>query len=365
MPKILAAVLPGPDRPIELREFEEPDLEMDSGLLDVALSEVCGTDIHLRKGHLAAVPYPIIPGHVAVGSLHKVRGTLADVNGTKLREGDAITFLDVHGTCGICWYCSVAKATTRCPNRKVYGVTYGVRDGLAGGWAQSLYLKPQTRCVALEGVDLERFMTGGCSLPTALHAVECAQVTFGDTVLVLGAGPVGLSAIICSLLRGAHRVLCIGAPEARLEIAADVGAQATLDFSSHGLPQRLAWVHERTAGRGADVTIEATADPQAVVDAMRYTRDAGRVVIVGQYTDAGDAVFNPHLDLNRKHLEVRGCFGSDFSHFYRSVQIMSDSGRSAKWSAIPRKRYGLDQAGLALQAAANGASHKALIDPRI
>src|SRR5207237_1323792 len=79
--------------------------------------------------------------------------------------------------------------------------------------------------------------------------------------------------------------------------------------------ERLEWVLERTDGRGADVTIEATGTPDAAVQAMRFVRDAGRVVIVGQYTDHGETSFNPHLDLNKKHLDVRGCWGSDFSHF--------------------------------------------------
>jgi L-iditol 2-dehydrogenase len=96
---------------------------------------------------------------------------------------------------------------------------------------------------------------------------------------------------------------------------------------------------------------------------MRCTRDAGRVVIVGQYTNVGDVSFNPHLDLNMKHLDLRGCWGSDFSHFYRAVQLMSNPRISDHWSAIPVKRYGLHEAGSALASVARGDAHKALIDP--
>ncbi len=119
-------------------------------------------------------------------------------------------------------------------------------------------------------------------------------------------------------------MLCIGAPANRLGVATQVGASDVLNFEERSEAERLEWVLERTNGRGADVTIEATGAPSAVVQAMRCTRDAGRVVIVGQYTDHGETSFNPHLDLNRKHLDVRGCWGSDFSHFYRGVQIVSD-----------------------------------------
>jgi amino acid adenylation domain-containing protein len=260
-----------PFLPIEVREFEEAELEMNSAIMDVRLSEVCGTDIHLHAGHLADVPYPIIPGHVSVGFLSKIRGNLLDSDDRKFREGDEVTFLDVHGTCGVCWYCAVAKASTRCPKRKVYGVTYGVQDGLAGGWAQSIYLKPNTRCLSLNGVDPQRFMAGGCSLPTALHAVERAEISLGDMVLVLGSGPVGIFIIICALLRGAHRVFCIGATEARLQVARQVGAHKTKDFSTCTETERLDWIRDLTDGRGADVTIEATGNPNAAVDASAWS----------------------------------------------------------------------------------------------
>jgi L-iditol 2-dehydrogenase len=366
MPRV--AVIPKPNSPVEIREVAEPELEQDSALLAVELSEVCGTDVYLQQGRLQGVPYPLVPGHVSVGRLSKILGNLLDVEGRAFREGDRVTFLDVHRTCNACWHCLVAKATTRCPQRKVYGITYGLDDGLCGGWADQVYLKPGTHCIRLDA-DAETFMAGGCALPTALHAVERGEVAIGDTVLVLGSGPVGINAIILSLMRGALRVLCIGAPDHRLEAASEIGASDVLNFEKHDEGERLDWILERTNGRGADVTIEATGAPDAVVQAMRHTRDTGRVVIVGQYTDHGpvsqDAAFNPHLDLNKKHLDVRGCWGSDFSHFYRGVQIISDPIRSEQWTKLKSKlsRYGLEDANRALADVAQGRVLKALIDP--
>lgn len=360
----VVAVIPKPNSPVELREVPEAQLEENSALLDVELSEVCGTDVYLQKGLLQGVPYPLVPGHVSVGRLSKIRGSIFDVEGRPFREGDRVTFLDVHRTCNACWHCLVAKATTRCPQRKVYGITYGLDDGLCGGWAEQIYLKPDTRCIQLDG-DPETFMAGGCALPTALHAVERGDIAIGDTVLVLGSGPVGINAIILALMSGALRVLCIGSPANRLEVATQVGASDVLDFENVSETERLEWVLERTRGRGADVTIEATGAPSAVVQAMRCTRDAGRVVIVGQYTDHGETSFNPHLDLNRKHLDVRGCWGSDFSHFYRGVQIVSDPARSAPWAKLTNglSRYHLSQANEALADVRDGRVMKALIIP--
>lgn len=362
MPRV--AVIAKPNSPVELREVSTPELENDSALLDVELSEVCGTDVYLQRGLLEGVPYPLVPGHVSVGRLSKIRGKLFDVEGREFSEGDRVTFLDVHRTCNACWYCLVAKAATRCPQRKVYGITYGLDDGLCGGWADQIYLKPGTRCIRLEG-DPETFMAGGCALPTALHAVERGDIAIGDTVLVLGSGPVGINSIILASMRGTLKVLCIGAPNHRLEVASHAGAADVLNCEAQSERDRQQWVLDRTNGRGADVTIEATGAPDAVVEAMRFTRDAGRVVVVGQYTDHGATSFNPHLDLNKKHLDVRGCWGSDFSHFYRGAQIVSDRARAKPWAALAEKlsHYNLERANDALADVASGSVLKALIVP--
>src|ERR1044072_838815 len=228
---VLVALIPGPGEPVELREVAEPELEPDSALLAVELSEVCGTDVHLQQGRLAGVPYPLVPGHVSVGRLEKIRGRLFDVEGRRVNEGDLVTFLDVHRTCNACWYCLLAKAGTRCPQRKVYGITYGLDDGLCGGWASHIYIKPGRRCIRLDAAP-ETFMAGGCALPTSLHAVERGDIKIGNTVLVLGSGPVGINSIVLALMRGALRVLCIGAPQARLDAALEAGVDAALNIET-------------------------------------------------------------------------------------------------------------------------------------
>ncbi|HJR53023.1 MAG TPA: alcohol dehydrogenase catalytic domain-containing protein, partial [Gemmatimonadota bacterium] len=105
---IRAAVMVAPGAPIEVRELPEPTIEPGAVLLETILSEVCGTDVHLRHGRLAGVPYPIVPGHVSVGRVAETGGEVADVEGRAVRPGDVVTFLDVHETCHACWYCLVA-----------------------------------------------------------------------------------------------------------------------------------------------------------------------------------------------------------------------------------------------------------------
>lgn len=364
MSRVLAAVMPAAGVPIELRELPMPEPESGSAILDVELSEICGTDVHLLDGRLSGVPYPIVPGHVTVGILSKLVGRQTDVLGRPLQEGQRVTFLDVHGSCGHCWYCLVAKATTRCPQRRVYGITFGLERGPAGGWARQMYLRPGTKIIPLSGVPAARFMAGGCSLPTALHAVERGGIQIGQTLLVLGCGPVGLSLVALSRLAGAAKVLCLGAPAVRCAMAEKVGATAVLDIDHHDIAARRAWVLEQTDGRGADVAVEATGRPEAVVQAMRWTRDAGRVVVVGQYTDGGEAAFNPHLDLNRKHLEIRGVWGSDFSHFFRAMEVLKQTADHCPWDRIECQRFGLNEIAGALEGVRRGELVKALIDPR-
>ena len=169
--------MPKPEKALEIREFNEPKLENNTVLLKTSYADICGTDVHLFHGRLAGVPYPIIPGHVSVGHIEKLRGTVKDIHGKKFKEGDLVTFLDVHATCNSCWYCLVAQATTRCPHRKVYGITYGIQDGLCGGWSEKIYLKPGTKILRLpKQVSAEQLVTCGCGLPTAIHAVELAKI---------------------------------------------------------------------------------------------------------------------------------------------------------------------------------------------
>src|SRR5262245_51563262 len=99
-----ACVMPGALAPLEIRQLPAPNLEPGPALLHTMYSEVCGTDVHLPHGRLY-VPFPIIPGHVSVGvvaALREGHGAIRDVEGERIREGDVVTFLDVHETCNAC-----------------------------------------------------------------------------------------------------------------------------------------------------------------------------------------------------------------------------------------------------------------------
>lgn len=361
-------VMPAAGAALELREVPLPELSAGEVLLETVFSEVCGTDVHLHHGRLGGVPYPIIPGHVSVGRVKRIgggSGALRDVDGRTIEEGTLVTFLDVHETCHRCWHCLVAKTSTRCPSRRVYGVTYSANEGLLGGWADHILLKAGVKVLVLPpGVTPERMIAGGCALPTAVHAIDRAEIRLGDTVVVQGAGPVGLSAAALARLSGAGQVYVFDRHANRLEMATAFGADAVFRVEESGA--HVEQVRRVTGGRGVDVTIEATGFPSAVRDGIDVTRDGGRYVVVGHYTDTGETTINPHRDINRKQLEIRGVAGTDYSHFHRALGVLARHGGAVGggWESQITKRYRLEDVAAALSDVERGVVVKAIVDPR-
>jgi L-iditol 2-dehydrogenase len=356
--------MPAPRVPVEIREFPEPSLEPGSVLLRTLYSEVCGTDVHVWHGRLAGVPYPIIPGHVSIGIADKVRGEVKGVDGRRVVEGDRLAFFDVHRTCGRCRACTVARTPTRCEARRVYGITDSADEGLFGGWSQAIYLEPGVSIARLpDVVPAETYISGGCGLITAVHAIDRAALALGDTVLVQGTGAVGLSIIALARLSGATRIVAFGAPADRLSLAAAMGADVVIDVQQTTAPERLARVKDLTGGLGVDVAIEAAGSARAVEEAFELIRDGGRYVIAGHYTDAGPSAINAHQHINRKHLEIRGCWGSEVGHFVRALRVLERHHQAIPWRAIGARTYGLADLNDALADAEAMRLPKALVRP--
>jgi threonine dehydrogenase-like Zn-dependent dehydrogenase len=350
--------------PIEMWNLPDPKVEEGGVLLETIASEVCGTDVHLHHGRLAGVPYPIVPGHVSVGRVLEAPGVEHDALGRPLTKGDVVTFLDVHEVCGSCYHCLVVRQPNRCPSRKVYGITYSAKDGPFGGWAERIYLQPGVRVLKLpEGLDADDVIGGGCGLFTGFAAVDRSDMAMGDVVVVQGCGPVGMSAAAFANLRGAGRVILIGAPSARLEIGQTLGADTGLDLATTSVAERVAAVREATGGRGADVVIEASGNPAAVPEGLDVLRDGGTYVVAGHYTDAGDIPLNPHTDINRKHAIVKGQWGTDFHHLVGALRLLGRHADRLPFASVIGGRYTLEQAGQALEDVAGLKVTKAIITP--
>ena len=354
-----------PHAPLETREHDLPVLPPGGILLETLASEVCGTDVHLHEGRLDSVPWPIIPGHVSCGRVVEVAGTPKDPFGEEIRPGEVVTFYDVYGQCGSCYSCLVAKQETRCPHRRVYGITTRATDGLLGGWATHIELRPGVRTVKLRrGVTVADFMGGGCGLPTGFSAVERGGVVFGDTVVVQGAGPVGQSAAIFARLCGAGRVVMIGGPANRIAAARARGVDEAIDIDVVRDPsERRRFVLDQTGGRGADLVIEATGNPGAVHEALELVRDGGRVVVVGQYTDAGDITISPHRHLNRKHVTLLGSWGYEFRHLHLSMGGLERTRERYDWAGFVTREYTLGNPTRALDDMKKQSVLKALVRP--
>lgn len=349
---------------LSVNETSEPSLELGAVLIKTLYSEVCGTDVHLSHQQLEGVPYPIIPGHVSTGIVNKINGDVFDINNESIKEGDVVTFLDVHETCNSCWYCLVAKETTRCPSRKVYGITYSSEEGLLGGWTQQIYLKPGVKIIKLKSLELAKtFIAAGCGLPTAIHAIQRTEIKLGDSVLIQGSGPVGLMAAILAKLSGAFQLILVGGPKLRLEIAKEFGIDEVINIDEYSIDQRLQQVLKLTGGKGVDRIIEATGVPSAINEGLNMIRDGGTYVIVGQYTDAGNISINPHNNINKKHITIKGCWGSDFSHFYLAVKFVEKYKDKFPWEKIISKIYSLEEASLALDDVKNYLVMKSVIKP--
>lgn len=364
MPTVRAAVMTAPWAPIELWDLPQPPLEPGAVLLETVASEVCGTDVHLHHGRLAGVPYPIVPGHVSVGRVLESAGVTEDATGAPLAPGDVVTFYDVHEVCNTCYFCTVARQPNRCPARRVYGITYSAHDGPLGGWAERIYLKPGVRIVKLPAsLTADDVIGGGCGMFTGFGAVERSDLAMGDTVVVQGTGPVGLAAVGFAALRGAGRVVAIGAPPARLQLAREFGADQALALEGVEPAERIAAVRELTQGRGADVVIEASGNAAAVPEGFGLLRDGGTYVIAGHYTDAGEVPLNPHVDVNRKHAEVRGQWGTDFRHVVRALRVLERHPDHLPFAWVIGGRYDLEGADRALADVGSLAVTKAIILP--
>ena len=150
-----------PRAPLELRRFPAPRPAPGGAILEMVASEVCGTDVHLHHGRLAGVPYPIIPGHVSVGRVLETNGPL---HGRAGRTRSASGAWSPSTTCsapaaraGTAWSRRPRPAAR---SRRVYGITTGVGDGVLGGWAERIELKPGVRVLPLPDGALGRGLHG-------------------------------------------------------------------------------------------------------------------------------------------------------------------------------------------------------------
>lgn len=174
----------------------------------------------------------------------------------------------------------------------------------------------------------------------------------------------GIAALAVVRQAGAERVIVVGGPAHRLELAARFGADHGLDIGA--MPdrrERIEAVRRLTAGHGADAVVECVGAPGAVEEGLEMCRDGGRYLILGHYCDAGTFAFNPHV-VTRKQLQVYGSWSSEPRHMRAALDLLRSTGERFPFAAMVTHRFPLERAHEALLATAAWQSAKSVILPQ-
>jgi threonine dehydrogenase-like Zn-dependent dehydrogenase len=263
------------EEPGRVRVDEVPDprvQEPDDAVVRVTTASICGSDLHFFHGKAPLLPGDTM-GHEAVGVVEAVGPEVR-----RFRPGDRVVVAFTIA-CGRCWFCRRGESGL-CEEFRTLGA--GPFGGGLGGAQAELLRVPVADANLLpvpEGMEDERAIFVGDALTAAYYGVAIAGVGEGDTVAVVGAGPVGFFAVQAARLFGAETVVALDLEPERLALAEKAGAVAVNVTERH--PQTA--VAELTGGRGADVVVEAVGSPAAFEAAVDVARRGGMVSVVGMY----------------------------------------------------------------------------------
>jgi 2-desacetyl-2-hydroxyethyl bacteriochlorophyllide A dehydrogenase len=288
--------------PKEVRVDERPEPELqaqDDAIIKIDATGVCGSDLHIYHGRVQIEPGFTI-GHEFVGTvLESGEGV------TRVAPGDRVcgTF---QTACGTCFFC-MRGAFHKCDDMRVFG--HGKVLGSLQGTQAERALIPHANMTLRkvpDGVADDVALFAGDVMGTGYHAVEQSEIKPGDSVAVLGLGPVGLCAAQVAVAAGAAPVLAIDSVPQRLELAREFGAVPV--HLTEENPREV--VKGATQGRGVDAAIDAVGHPDALNLAIRLTRKAGVVVAIGVYAEPCEVhmglVWIKALTLKSGHANVIG-----------------------------------------------------------
>lgn len=287
MSKMLAAVLVEPKR-FDLQQVDIPNVGRDEVLIRVTRTGICGTDLHIFNGHYAADRLPLVPGHEFCGTVAELG---QDVR--HLSEGQAVV-ADINIGCGTCYWCR-RNEVLNCPAMTQVGI------GRDGAFAQYVVVPARLVIPVPDGVP-EALQALVEPVACVVRAARKARVGFGQSAVVLGAGPIGNLHVQMLRLCGAAPIIAADLSEDRCRMALEVGADAAVSD-----PARLkAEVLARTGGRGADLVIESVGSPRLYAQAFDLIRKGGHVAFFG-ITGPGETV---PVDILRSVLEENSLKGS-------------------------------------------------------
>jgi 2-desacetyl-2-hydroxyethyl bacteriochlorophyllide A dehydrogenase len=260
---------------VQVEDRPTPTLSAsDDAIVSIEASGICGSDLHLYHGRVKLEPGFTI-GHEFVGTVLEAGDDV-----TRVAVGDRVLGC-FHTACGRCFFC-LRGAYQKCEQMRVFG--HGAALGSLQGTQAEQALVPNanmTLRAVPDGVGDDLALFAGDVMGTGYHAVVSSEIKPGDSVAVLGLGPVGLCAVQVAVAAGAGQVLGIDSVPERLSVARQFGA--TPVHLTEENPRDL--VRTVTGGRGVDAAIDAVGHPDALGLAIRLARNAGTVVAIGVYAE--------------------------------------------------------------------------------
>jgi len=283
---------------VRVEEVPVPEVGDGEVLIRVAACGICGTDI--KKIFHGYVEPPQILGHEVAGSV-----VAAGPGVTKWKPGDRVMSFH-HIPCGKCFFCE-RRLYSQCPRYKTTGLTGGFTPN-GGGFAEYVKAMPwvaERGIVALPPEVTFEEATFIEPINTMVKAVQKARVAAGETVLVIGCGPVGLQLLMVSKLQGASLYTSDPIGERRAK-SRELGA---IDSFDPGRDKLLDEIRARTEGRGADAVLVAVAHPAVVMEALTVARPGGRVLLFAANDPVTKIVF-PAAAVGIDEKEILGSYSA-------------------------------------------------------
>ncbi len=375
---VLAATLVAPFD-LWVERYPMPtELEPGAVLVRMLASGICGTDKHTYRGeteqyagtdHASSTPFPIIQGHENVGVVAAIGdGGATAFDGSPLAVGERIVPAP-NRACGTCRFCVEDFPYYFCRNLESYGNSLSCAEPphLFGGFAEYLYLLPNTPVFKVpdglpdEVAVLTELFAVTHSLDLAAQMPRPAGFRPGDSVAVVGVGPVGLLHAAKAALKGAGRVIAIDHFSPRLDLATDLGATDCL-VATEDSAETTAAVRELVDG-GVDVVVDATGHPDSFGPAMTLLRDGGTMIEVGAFVDLGPVDINP-ADLLGRNLTLMGVAGEDARAYDSTLVMLAEHHESVPFHRAVTHRFGIEEANEAMQTTlAAGDAMKVVIAP--
>ena len=282
-----AAIHWGAGRPLEIKEYPVPDPEPGAILIKLRRANICGSDLHMWRGDIDlagyGVPMPVILGHEMTGEIAKLGdGVSTDSAGQPLAIGDRVVYRYFF-PCGRCRAC-VRGDDPSCPMASMAVVTPSdPHPHFFGAFADYYYLRPNHTVFKLpDNVTDDMAAPANCALAEVIYGLDRVNLRLGETVIIQGAGGLGIYATAVAKEMGAAKVIVIDGFEERLKLAKAFGADEVIDMREYKEPfDRSMRARELTGGLGADVVAEVVGFPRVIQEGLDMLANGGRYLEIG------------------------------------------------------------------------------------